>query len=143
MSRLVASRLTETANWQVFVENVPGAGNNTWLRAGARAAPDGYTLVMGETSNLAVNPYLYKSLDFSAVDDLVPVALMGSGRRWSFASEAASTALRRSSRPARRAICSTLRRVEQSVTWSQKACVMLPASSCSTCHARAPRPCDE
>ena len=33
---------------------------------------------MGETSNLAVNPYLYKSLDFSAVDDLVPVALMGS-----------------------------------------------------------------
>jgi len=79
MSRLVASRLTETANWQVFVENVPGAGNNIGLRAGARAAPDGYTLVMGETSNLAVNPYLYKSLDFSAVDDLVPVALMGSG----------------------------------------------------------------
>lgn len=79
MSRLVASRLTETAKWQVFVENVPGAGNNIGLRAGARAAPDGYTLVMGETSNLAVNPYLYKSLDFSAVDDLVPVALMGSG----------------------------------------------------------------
>lgn len=79
MSRLVASRLTETAKWQVFVENVPGAGNNIGLRAGAKAAPDGHTLVMGETSNLAVNPYLYKNLDFSAVDDLVPVALMGSG----------------------------------------------------------------
>lgn len=98
MSRLVASRLTETANWQVFVENVPESGNNIGLRAGARAAPDGYTLVMGETSSMQSNPYLYKSLDFSAVDDLVPVALMGSGRScWSFAREAASTALRRSS----------------------------------------------
>ena len=58
---------------------MPGAGNNIGLRAGAKAAPDGHTLVMGETSNLAVNPYLYKNLDFSAVDDLVPVALMGSG----------------------------------------------------------------
>lgn len=79
MSRLVASRLTETAKWQVFVENLPGAGNNIGLRAGAKAAPDGHTLVMGETSNLAVNPYLYKNLDFSAVNDLVPVALMGTG----------------------------------------------------------------
>ncbi len=79
MSRLVAARLTEAAKWRLVVENMPGAGNNIGLRAGARAAPDGYTLVMGETSNLAVNPFLFKKLDFSAVDDLVPVALMGTG----------------------------------------------------------------
>lgn len=79
MARLVSTRLTEAAKWKVVVENMPGAGNNIGLRAGAKAAPDGHTLVMGETSNLAVNPFLFKKLDFNPLTELAPVALIGSG----------------------------------------------------------------
>lgn len=79
MARLVSTRLTEAAKWRVVVENIPGAGNNIGLRAGAKAAPDGYTLVMGETSNLAVNPFLFKKLDFDPLTEVAPVALIGSG----------------------------------------------------------------
>lgn len=79
MARLVSTRLTESAKWRVVVENIPGAGNNIGLRAGAKAAPDGYTLVMGETSNLAVNPFLFKKLDFDPLTEVAPVALIGSG----------------------------------------------------------------
>ncbi len=78
MARLVATRLTEAAKWTVFVENLPGAGNNIGLRAAARATPDGYTLAMGETNNLTVNQFLFKNLTFSPSDDLAPVALIGS-----------------------------------------------------------------
>lgn len=79
MARLVSTRMTEAAKWKVVVENMPGAGNNIGLRAGAKAAPDGHTLVMGETSNLAVNPFLFKKLDFNPLTELAPVALIGSG----------------------------------------------------------------
>jgi tripartite-type tricarboxylate transporter receptor subunit TctC len=78
MARLVATRLTEAAKWTVFVENLPGAGNNIGLRAAAKAAPDGYTLAMGETNNLTVNQYLFKNLTYSPAQDLAPVALIGS-----------------------------------------------------------------
>jgi tripartite-type tricarboxylate transporter receptor subunit TctC len=79
MARLVATRLSDGPKWTAIVENLPGAGNNIGLRAGAKAAPDGYTLVMGETSNLGVNPYLFKNLDFNAANDLAPVAFVGAG----------------------------------------------------------------
>ena len=79
MARLVSTRLSEGPKWKVVVENLPGAGNNIGLRAGAKAAPDGHTLVMGETSNLAVNPFLFKKLDFNPITELAPVALIGSG----------------------------------------------------------------
>lgn len=79
VARLVAQRLSDVAKWTTVVDNMPGAGNNIGLRFGAKAAPDGYTLVMGETSNLAVNQFLYKNLDFSPAKDLVPVALIGTG----------------------------------------------------------------
>lgn len=78
MARLVATRLTEGAKWTVFVENLPGAGNNIGLRAAAKSAPDGYTLAMGETNNLTVNQYLFKNLTYSPSQDLAPVALIGS-----------------------------------------------------------------
>ncbi len=78
LSRLVAARLTDATKWSVFVENMPGAGNNIGLRAAAKATPDGYTLAMGETSNLAVNQFLFKKLDFSPSSETVPVALIGS-----------------------------------------------------------------
>lgn len=79
VSRLLATKLGELAKWQVVVDTKPGAGNNIGLEFGARSAPDGYTAVLGETSNLTVNQFLYKKLSFDPVKDLAPVALVGTG----------------------------------------------------------------
>jgi tripartite-type tricarboxylate transporter receptor subunit TctC len=77
LTRLLANKLGETLKWQMVVDNRPGAGGNLGLDIAAKAAPDGYTLVMGESSNLAINPYLYKKLPFDPAKDVAPVALLG------------------------------------------------------------------
>lgn len=79
VSRLLAAKLGEQAGWQVVVDTKPGAGNNIGLEFGAKSPPDGYTAVLGETSNLTVNQFLYKKLNFDPVKDLAPVALVGTG----------------------------------------------------------------
>ena len=79
MSRLVAKKLSEANGWNVIVENRPGAGGNIGVDAAARSAPDGYTIVMGQTSNLAINPTLYKKLSYDPLKDLEPVVLVGEG----------------------------------------------------------------
>ena len=77
LSRLVAQKVGENNKWTVVVENRPGAGGNIGVDAAAKSKPDGYTLVMGQTSNLAINPTLYKSLPYDPVKDLAPIALVG------------------------------------------------------------------
>ena len=79
MARAVALRLSELNKWTIVVENKPGAGGNIGVSAVAKSAPDGYTLVMGQTSNLAISPSLYAKLDYDALKDLEPIALVGSG----------------------------------------------------------------
>ena len=76
LSRLVANKLTETLGWQIVIDNRGGAGGNIGLQAAAQAAPDGYTMVMGQTSNLAINPALYSKLPYDPVRDFVPVSLV-------------------------------------------------------------------
>lgn len=76
LSRLMASKLTESAGWQIVVDNRPGAGGNIGLQAAAQATPDGYTMVMGQTSNLAINPALYSKLPYDPIKDFVPVSLV-------------------------------------------------------------------
>jgi tripartite-type tricarboxylate transporter receptor subunit TctC len=78
-TRLLTAKVTELAQWNFVVETRPGAGGNIGLAAGATAPADGYTLVMGETSNLTVNQYLYKSMPVDPEKQLVPVALVGTG----------------------------------------------------------------
>lgn len=78
-ARLVTAKVTEMTKWGFFVETRPGAGGNIGLAAGAAAPADGYTLVMGETSNLTVNQYLYKSMPVDPEKQLAPVALIGTG----------------------------------------------------------------
>ena len=56
LTRLLANKLGETLKWQMVVDNRPGAGGNLGFDIAAKSAPDGYTLVMGESSNLAINP---------------------------------------------------------------------------------------
>src|SRR5512144_2182559 len=77
MSRVVGQNLTDRNKWTVVIDNRPGAGGNIGVDAAAKSAPDGYTLVMGQTSNLAINPTLYKNLPYDPLKDLVPVALVG------------------------------------------------------------------
>jgi tripartite-type tricarboxylate transporter receptor subunit TctC len=79
LARMVANKLTETLKWTFVVENKPGAGGNVALDTTAKAAPDGYTLVMAQTDNVVLNPLLYSKLTYDPVKDLVPVGLVASG----------------------------------------------------------------
>ena len=79
LARNVANRLTEVNKWTVVIDNKPGAGGNIGVDAVAKSPPDGYTLVMGQTSNLAINPTLYAKLPYDPLKDLEPVVLVGSG----------------------------------------------------------------
>jgi tripartite-type tricarboxylate transporter receptor subunit TctC len=76
VSRLVVNKMTETLGWRIVVDNRSGAGGNVGMEAAANSAPDGYTLVMGQTSNLAVNPSLYSNLPYQPLRDFAPVSLV-------------------------------------------------------------------
>ena len=77
LARLLASRLTDRLGWQIIVENRPGAGGNVGLDFAAKSMPDGYTIVIGETSNLAINPTLYANIPYDAATSFTPIALIG------------------------------------------------------------------
>src|SRR5262245_5948855 len=72
-ARPVAQKLSETLGQQVIVENRPGAAGNIATELVAKAAPDGYTLLMGTIAGLAINPTLYGNLRFDPETDLAPV----------------------------------------------------------------------
>jgi tripartite-type tricarboxylate transporter receptor subunit TctC len=78
IARDVANELTTTLKWNFVVENRPGSGGNIGVDAAAKSAPDGYTIVLGQTSNLAINPTLYGHLPYDPLKDLTPVALVAS-----------------------------------------------------------------
>jgi tripartite-type tricarboxylate transporter receptor subunit TctC len=75
--RTVLPRFSENLGQQVVVDYRTGAGGNIAMEAAARAAPDGYTLLMG-TPGLAINPALYAKLPFDPLKDLAPISLIGS-----------------------------------------------------------------
>jgi len=74
MARTLAQRLSEQFHQPFVIENKPGAGGNIGTEYVARAAPDGYTLIVNSVGPMAVNPTLYKSLPYDPLTDLVPVA---------------------------------------------------------------------
>ena len=76
VSRLVANKLTETVGWRIVMDNRAGAGGSVGMEVAANSAPDGYTLVMGQTSNLAINPSLYAKLPYVPLRDFSPVSLV-------------------------------------------------------------------
>ena len=75
-SRLIAQRLAGVLGQPVVVENRTGAGGNIGAEAVARAAPDGYTLVMGNIGTHAINSILFSKLPYDPVKDFSPVALV-------------------------------------------------------------------
>jgi tripartite-type tricarboxylate transporter receptor subunit TctC len=74
-ARIVAARLSELLGQQVIIDNRPGAGSNIGAEAAARSAPDGYTMLLGAPT-LAINRFLYASLGYDSLTDLVPVSLL-------------------------------------------------------------------
>ena len=78
LARVIGQKLSESMGQPVVVENKPGAGGNIGVDAVAKSQPDGYTIVMGQTSNLAVNPTLYPKLPYNPIKDLAPISLVAS-----------------------------------------------------------------
>lgn len=75
VGRLLADRLSKLLTQPVVVENRPGSGTLIGTDAVAKAAPDGYTLLVGSISNLAINPGLYRNLPYDSLRDFEPVGL--------------------------------------------------------------------
>jgi tripartite-type tricarboxylate transporter receptor subunit TctC len=73
-ARVVGHKLAEGLGQPVVVENRPGANGNTAAGEVARAAPDGYTLILAADSLIAINPHLYASMPLDTLKDLTPVA---------------------------------------------------------------------
>ena len=73
MPRLVGEKLSVMWAQPVVIENRPGAAGNIGMEAGARAAPDGYTLLAAPNGNLVVNPHMYSKLAYDVFRDLAPV----------------------------------------------------------------------
>ncbi len=76
-ARLVAQRLSETLKQQVVVENRPGGGSIVGTDFVAKAAPDGYTLVMAANSCVAPGPLMRATMPYDALKDFVHIALVG------------------------------------------------------------------
>jgi tripartite-type tricarboxylate transporter receptor subunit TctC len=78
MARVVAQKLSETFRQTVTVDNRGGGGGTIGTRVVARAAPDGYTLLLGHTGTLSINPSLYTRLGMDPRKDFAPVGLVAS-----------------------------------------------------------------
>ena len=74
--RVIAQDLSKRLGQQVVVENKPGAGAMIGSEIVAKAAPDGYTLLLASQTN-AISASLYRSLSFDPIDDFAPIALVG------------------------------------------------------------------
>src|SRR6201994_2320918 len=73
-ARILADRFSEIWSTPFVVENVPGAGSNIATDRVAKAATDGYTLLMGGNSSLVINPSLYETLPFDPIKDFAPIS---------------------------------------------------------------------
>src|SRR5689334_25393688 len=76
IARVVAPRLGEALGQPVLVENRPGSNGNLSSELAAKAAPDGYTLLLGQDSQIVISPHLYTNLPVDTLKDLAPVATL-------------------------------------------------------------------
>jgi tripartite-type tricarboxylate transporter receptor subunit TctC len=77
LARVYGQRMSETWKQQVLVDNRTGANGIIGTELAARAAPDGYTVYLGNLATLAINPNLYSKLPFDVLRDFSPVGLIG------------------------------------------------------------------
>ncbi|HBP30026.1 MAG: Bug family tripartite tricarboxylate transporter substrate binding protein [Advenella sp.] len=77
ITRIIAEKISQMdKDIQFVIENKPGAGGNIGMTQVARAKPDGLTLGMGQTSNLAINPVIMQDMKFDASKDFTPVGVV-------------------------------------------------------------------
>jgi tripartite-type tricarboxylate transporter receptor subunit TctC len=76
IARETSQRVAASTGWTFAIENKPGAGGNLGVDAVAKSAPDGYTIVLGQTSNMAINPTLYAKMPYDPQKDLAPIVLV-------------------------------------------------------------------
>jgi tripartite-type tricarboxylate transporter receptor subunit TctC len=75
-ARIVGAKLTEAWGQQVVVENKPGGNGFIAMTAGAKAAPDGYTLTMVTVGDVAINPAMFKEMPYDVERDFAPIAMV-------------------------------------------------------------------
>jgi tripartite-type tricarboxylate transporter receptor subunit TctC len=77
LARILGHHITEKTGQPHVIDNRSGASGNIAMEAVAKAAPDGYTLGFANTGNITINPYLFKSMTFDPLNDLIPVGPVG------------------------------------------------------------------
>jgi tripartite-type tricarboxylate transporter receptor subunit TctC len=77
MARLIGQHLTSILGQGVVIDNRPGAGGTIGARAVAESDPDGYTLLLGNTSTLVISPLIYKNVNYDPVRGFAPIAALG------------------------------------------------------------------
>lgn len=75
--RVIGQKLVERWGQQVIVDNRGGANGNIGAEIASRAAPDGYTLLVADVGQVAINPHIFSKLPYDAERDLAPVTLLG------------------------------------------------------------------
>jgi tripartite-type tricarboxylate transporter receptor subunit TctC len=78
LGRALSERLTEALGQPVVVDNRVGAAGNIGGNIAAKAAPDGYTLLLGWDGMIVINPHLYSKMPYDTMKDLVPLATVSS-----------------------------------------------------------------
>ena len=76
IARETTQKVAAATGWTFVIDNKPGAGGNLGVDAVAKAPADGYTIVLGQTSNIAINPTLYSKLPYDPQKDLAPIVLI-------------------------------------------------------------------
>ena len=76
IARETSQRVAKATGWTFVIDNKPGAGGNLGVDSVAKSPADGYTIVLGQSSNLAINPTLYSKLPYDPQKDLEPIVLL-------------------------------------------------------------------
>ena len=76
LGRMMTDKLTAALGQSVLIDNRPGASGNIAAQIVAKAAPDGYTLLYGNTGEMGINPHLMKDMGFDPLADFVPIVLI-------------------------------------------------------------------
>ena len=76
IARETSQKVAAATGWTFVIDNRPGAGGNLGVDAAAKSPADGYTIVIGQSSNIAINPTLYAKMPYNSQKDLAPIILL-------------------------------------------------------------------